>query len=207
MVLTQQSNVYEQCRELILKQEIACGERVTENQLAEMLSVKRGPVRESLIRLEAEGLIRKAPSFGYFVEDYSKEDPNDVIMIRQNLESLASLQAANHATREDIVHLTLIIEEEERALKEGSLEDWARLDREFHRRIVQASGSKILRKIYGLLHLRILPRPTLTDADKEKTLLDHQAILNAIQSHDGETARDYAVQHLAAPDKAEQAET
>ena len=193
---TQQVEIYNRLRNDILSGKIKRGKKITEKQISEMMGVKRGPVRESLIRLEGEGLIRKFPSHGYFVEDYSEENIEENYNIRMALESLASRQAAKKATRDDLVRLTLICEDEERFFKQGNQSERQRCDEAFHQQLVVASGSKLLMRIYSLITLSFVPHHDSPQISK-KAVKEHQEILEAIRKKDSKAAYRLTQQHLS----------
>lgn len=55
---TLRQEVADEIRRKILKGEFKAGERIKEHEMAQMLGVSRGPVREALRQLEQEGLVR-----------------------------------------------------------------------------------------------------------------------------------------------------
>ena len=78
-----------QIRQAILEGELAPGEHLREEVLAEMLSVSRGPVREALTRLEQEALVIREPNRGVFVCRLNLNDVDEVYSLRLALEKLA----------------------------------------------------------------------------------------------------------------------
>ena len=59
--------VYRALRDAIIATELAPGQRISENELAERLAVSRTPVREALIRLRDERFVQIVPQLGTFV--------------------------------------------------------------------------------------------------------------------------------------------
>src|SRR5512147_2302861 len=81
--------VADRLREAILQGRFRPGERLREAELATMLEVSRGPVREALTRLEHEGLVTTRRNRGATVSRLSKEDEEEVRSLRLTLERLA----------------------------------------------------------------------------------------------------------------------
>ena len=81
-------------RDLILRGELAAGERIAEAALAERLGVSRTPVRAALLRLEQEGLLESINERGFRVRHFSEADIEDAIEVRGTLEGLAARRAA-----------------------------------------------------------------------------------------------------------------
>jgi len=196
---TQQNETYRQLRELFLSGEIAKGEKITERSLCARLGVKRGPIREGLIRLETEGVIRKHGSLGYFIEDYSGEDAEEIYSVRLALERLAARRAAQHATREDLVRLLCICEEEEEAFSANNEEQRRLADEHFHHQLVRASGSKILRRIYEIVRLPVLPGTTTNQNNVRRTMQEHKDICQAIREKKPKEAGALVEKHLHNP--------
>ncbi len=65
--------VYEILKKSIILQEIPLGEKIDEEFLANRFGVSRTPIRESLCRLENEGIVKIIPRRGAFVVKHSKE--------------------------------------------------------------------------------------------------------------------------------------
>lgn len=81
-------------RELVLRGELAQGERVSELQMVDRLGVSRTPVRLALVRLEEEGLLEAIPSGGFAVKAFTEREVFEASEIRGTLEGLAARLAA-----------------------------------------------------------------------------------------------------------------
>ena len=82
--------VYDSLRDAIWEGRFAHGERLREEEIASALGVSRTPVRETLFRLEREGLVRVVEGKGAFVAAYSLEDMIEIYQMREGLEPLAA---------------------------------------------------------------------------------------------------------------------
>jgi DNA-binding GntR family transcriptional regulator len=78
------------------------GAQLREIELASALDVSRGPVREALIRLEREGLVRTEWHRGATVTSLSSDDIAEIDSLRGALEELAVQSLIAHASDEDI---------------------------------------------------------------------------------------------------------
>src|SRR5205814_2443910 len=90
--------VAEQFRELILRGELAPGERIDQRQLADQTGVSRLLVREALTRLRGEGLVHFAAHRGAFVVRLTAEELQDLYIVRATLERKAIELAAPRLT-------------------------------------------------------------------------------------------------------------
>ena len=64
--------------------------RLDERQLAEDLGVSRTPIREAIVRLEHEGLVRTVPRRGTFVVRKTKKEILEIITVWAALEGMAA---------------------------------------------------------------------------------------------------------------------
>ena len=112
---TLQSLVYEHIRDAILTGRLAPGQRVVAAKIAEEMGVSRMPVRESLRRLETEGLITTVPHKEAVVRRLSAKEMEDIYSVRLVLEGYGGRLAARRITPEEIAKL----EETKRQLQGG----------------------------------------------------------------------------------------
>ncbi len=87
-------HIASQTREAILSGRFALGQRLIEADLARDLGVSRGPLREALRRLSAEGLVDLVPNRGAVVRRLTRKEVADRYQIRESLEGLAARLAA-----------------------------------------------------------------------------------------------------------------
>lgn len=74
---------------LIVRGELAPGERVNETRISEAIGVSRTPLRQALAGLERDGLVETRPGLGFFVTDISAEDAGEIYQLLSELEPLA----------------------------------------------------------------------------------------------------------------------
>src|SRR5688572_17957425 len=90
-------------REMILRGELAPGERLAEVALAERLGVSRTPIRQALPALAREGLLAAAGRRGFVVRSFSPEDVLDAIETRGLLEGLAARRVAERGAGKELL--------------------------------------------------------------------------------------------------------
>ena len=84
-----ENSVYQQLKQQIILLEHPPGTMIREKELMKEFGVSRTPVREALLRLEVDGLVRIIPSIGTFVEDVSFQQLKEVFEVRSFLLKLA----------------------------------------------------------------------------------------------------------------------
>jgi DNA-binding GntR family transcriptional regulator len=184
-------------REAIHRGELLPGERITVVQLSERLGMSVTPIREAIRVLEAEGLVVNEPHRGVTVTSRTLAEEEELTILRASMEALATRYAVplvDHATLEELERLQDDMEE---AVADG---DDARLtdgNARFHLAIYNASG---LRYTVGLIERLWMPfhRSPIWDAgDRDASLVEHRAILDAIRTGDADEASVLMCEHVA----------
>ena len=187
-------------RRMIQEGELKAGERLVEERLAEQLGLSRTPVREALHRLEQEALLLKRPRGGYEVRQLTIDEVEEVAGVRGILAAYAAERAATRITPQTLQELALNMEEFEQAFKQGDEETLVESNTEFHAIILRASESPILNRLLGELQGEVerVSRAAVSNiAAGEWTVIDHQAIYQAIKDGDGKKAAMLAKSHVA----------
>jgi DNA-binding GntR family transcriptional regulator len=196
MIASKQEMVYQKIKEHILIGKLKNNTRITERGLAENMNVTRVPIRESLVKLEQDGLIKKIPSVGYIVDNYSVEEFEEALLMRFVIECQAAGEAARVATPEDITELRKFNEAMKNAGHAGNLEVVIESDRKFHLAIVKASRSKIFNKMYSIISIPVFNYRQEGEASTAIMAFEgHNEIIQAIENNDAETAFTTAVKY------------
>lgn len=151
-----QHRVYQQLRRAIYTGQIKPGEKLVERRLAEEFETSRGPLRESLLRLMSEGLVRRDPRRTSYVDEVALTDLQDIYLMRLTLEPIAARLAALRPKRDFVRRLYKLTDRMAKQLEKGKPVDSAETDFEFHRTIVEASQSERLLRAYDLSHVPML---------------------------------------------------
>lgn len=134
-------------RESIMSGEHEPGSPLGEIELAERYGVSRGPVREALVQLEREYLVRSYPNRGFFVTTLTEQEFDERIWLRTVLEPIAMEKARMRATPAD---LNVIREHLHRLEETASQQDqpaYVMSDYEFHVAIWQICGEPLLKEL------------------------------------------------------------
>ena len=192
--------VYSHVKQGVLERCYEGGTLLTEGELAEAVGVSRTPVREALLRLEVEGLIKLYPKKGALVLPVSAQEIADVVETRQLVEEHA-IRKAVPASPQLIARLTELLEKQREQAAAGDLAGAAVTDRCFHAEIVRSVGNHILSRLYDQLRdrqLRMGIAVMQAHPDRiTKTLTEHREILDALRSGDAATAVDHVHRHIS----------
>jgi DNA-binding GntR family transcriptional regulator len=187
---------YHRLKESIYRGRLRPGQRIVERELARRMGVSRIPLRESLIRLETEGLVRSVPYSATFVEDLSPHDMLEIYSMRLLLEPLATRLAAIRGDSTLVEKLRRLCDQMTRDTASGNLAQLDRTDYRFHHAIVVGSDHKRLIRSYESAHIRIVgPQvdfANILSQPADSTARDHMKIVECIEIRDAEKAEKLA---------------
>ena len=201
------NQVYRELREAICDYRLPPNQRLVQNSLADELGISRTPVRDALLRLAQEGLVRPAPwRGGYLVSEFTPQEVLEIYEVRMALEPVAAEQAAGRHTRAQIGELRDINAGIADDAAGGVSEHYARNQR-FHALVVQPSENHILKRMLAQLWsmpsaLRMYHHQAVTSEAVEQMVSEHEAIVAALESGDGQLTRRRVEGHLEAAQRA-----
>ncbi|HEY3613118.1 MAG TPA: GntR family transcriptional regulator [Gaiellales bacterium] len=190
---------YQYLRDVILRGTLEVGHVLNEGDIAERLEISRTPVRQALGLLLQEGLVEVGARRQLIVRGFTDEHRQEILLLREALEGTAVRHAAEIIGIEDIDLLRLLLIRQRRAAREEREEDFIDLDEQFHLKIAEEARLPIL---YGFLsQLRGFVRLMRLDSGRhpsymKEVLVEHEALVDALERHDADAAADALAQHL-----------
>lgn len=184
---------YARIKQRILDNEYAPGTQVLEQTMSADLGLSRTPVREALVRLEQEGLLRIVPRHGVEIMTLSADDMREIYEMLSCLEPKAvELLAERKPTARDIAPLVEACAAMEAALASEDLKAWAAADERFHLALVDlcrngrlaATVMSFWEQTHRVRMFTLKLRPLPVESTKE-----HRAVLDAILAGDEAKAR------------------
>lgn len=195
-------STYDRLKLLIMQGEMAGGEPLVERSLADRLGVSRTPVRETILRLEREGLVRIVEGKGAFVASYTIEDLIEIYQVREGLEPIAARLGCPRIAAKDLDYFEMHFERfrTDPASREDPVA-WLRLGKEFHEMFITASGNKrLIKTLSGLQNqielFRGLSRTINPHTVMQSTIDEHVTILHAFMARDAAAAESAVRTHL-----------
>ncbi|MBB2973079.1 GntR family transcriptional regulator [Mesorhizobium sp. RMAD-H1] len=179
---------------------LPAGTALTELELAAHFSCSQGTVREALLQLQEEGLVRRQGHRGTQVSECTQAEAVEMFRVRQQIECNGIVRALRAPSRTLIADLRALFAEMLDAGRAGDEFGLASFDRDFHRRIFQDAQlpalDPILHRCLVHNHRFKISRST-TPRDLVATAQRHGSIIEAIESGDIAKASAALHHHIA----------
>lgn len=197
MTSPMRTHVYKELEHLILEGELHPGASLSELKLSAEFGVSRTPVREALMQLENEGLVKTVPNRGYEVVGISEKDIYDIYSIRVRVEGLAARRAAENIAEEDLGRLCEIVELQEFYVSKNDPNQVWLLDNRFHEILYESCGSRPLKQILSLFfnYIKKAREKSVKMGRAAASTSEHRAIVDAIMARDPDEAERLTVLH------------
>ncbi|MEM1483312.1 GntR family transcriptional regulator [Oscillospiraceae bacterium PP1C4] len=138
------TKIYTKVFEGIIKGEYHPNDVISEKSLVEKYNVSKSPVREALIELCNEGVLRSIPRYGYEVIRFTDRDVQDIQRFRLVLECGCLSQYWNMITPEHIEHLERMHAEDYKGkLEHDALIHWAK-NSKFHLALISCFNNEYI---------------------------------------------------------------
>ena len=193
--------VQREIERMILAGDLAAGAPVREAEVAAMLGVSRGPVREAFRALEESGLVRLEKNRGVFVRQISVAEADDIFELRAVLDEFAGRRAAQNATPTQAAELCGLTDRMEKAVGRGDVDGYHSANVAFHDRIVELAGNPKLTVLYRRLvnELHLHRRAALGQAGiLPVSMREHRAIVEHIAARQPAAAGRALYEHAMA---------
>lgn len=199
---TLSERVYDFIREEILGDRLGPGADLQEVALSQRLGVSRGPVREALGRLAAEGLVTMRPRRGAVVREISGEEFVQAYQVREALETMAVRLAVPRLEAAHLDRLQRLVETMAEHSAADDVHGFFEANAAFHDVFFDASGNGMLWDTYRQLLVQIdryRLRSLQLRGNLQRSITEHRAILRAARSGDVERAVHLVSEHIRVP--------
>ncbi|MCC6780798.1 MAG: FCD domain-containing protein [Hyphomicrobiales bacterium] len=181
--------VREEIHRLILEGTFEPGDKLGEAELACRLGVSRGPVREAFRALEEAGLVRLTKNRGVFVREVTREEADELYVVRAGLDEMAGRLLAPRIGAAQVRELRAIVDDMSAAPRD--MRHYFPLDAQFHDRLAMMAGNRKLLELHRRIagEMQLFRRQSIQrGGDLEAFNREHCAIVEALASGDGEKA-------------------
>lgn len=189
--------IYRLLEDAIIRGELAAGQRLDEQGLADHFGVSRIPLREALSGLDAAGWIEKTGGRqGARVKELSEDDLSKLGEVRGPLEGEAAFLAATRHEERDIAAMRANVKKSRAAYAKNDRPKFVELNSEFHGMLAACSRNPVFEEILSMLDKRVrrvlwVVQPEVVEASID----EHEAIVDALERGDAKTAKDIARRH------------
>lgn len=191
--------VAERLRTRIYAHQLPPGGWVDEQALALEYGISRTPLREALKVLAAEGLVTLKPRRGCYVTELSEADLDEIFPVMALLEGRCAAEATHKASNTDLSRLATIHQELEAHARKGDADRFFETNHDFHAALQKLAGNRWLSQLIDDTRkmLKLTRRDSLrVEGRLKQSLIEHRAILKAIQRRDANEAARLMHDHL-----------
>ena len=203
VIKSHKETAYETIRDKIINGQLKPGQSITEEWLSKALNMSRTPVREALIRLQADDLVRIINNKGAMVAEITPRDIAEIFQLRVLVEPYAAnicTEFIDNGELEKLKFNLKILQQSE--LSQTALEEMGTSLYEvhdLHSLIIQSAGNRRLIKLLNTLQSQILWTLNLErriPGRIERSLKEHLNIIEALLDGDGDRAEKCMREHL-----------
>jgi DNA-binding GntR family transcriptional regulator len=196
---------FQQIKSQIVSLALEPGAQIDETAMAAALDIGRTPIRESLFRLAAEGLLRVRAGRGFFVRDITLSDIKDLFETLMVLERAAVALAARRIGSAGIGRLERLNQRFKAAWDRHHYLDVTLTNSRFHRQIYAATGNAYMQSYLGSLQTQsqrlayiCFTRPADLDlrAHADESIRDHDALIECLRKKDETAAVELTTAHI-----------
>ena len=179
--------VLDELREDILSGRLKPGAKLDQNKLKDRFGISVIPLREAFKRLQSEGYVDIAPHRGVRVRPLSREEIEDLYLIRAEVEVLAARLALDNLAESDIAELKDLFKQMTGLTHAGEYAELLKLNRKFHYTIYRACRRDFLLQLLDDLWMRssrYRNLVTVKPGRARSALREHKAMLAACIARD-----------------------
>lgn len=193
---TLKDGIHRQLLEMIVSGRLQPGEKLGEIRLAEEMGVSRTPIREAIRHLSEEGFVEYHAHCGARVIIPTHQAVREMFQIREALEGIAAREAALRIPAGRLDALRRLFEELRPRVLAGDVSDVGDL---IHGETFEACGNQTLGRLMSVYRLKIAWFQRLASSAPGRlahAFREHDGILSALESRDGEWAESVARAHV-----------
>ena len=165
--------------------------RLDERKLAEQLGISRTPIREALAKLEQEGFVVIKARKGVYVKPKTLEEVLEMVVVWAALESMAARLVTQVCSDDEIRTLRELGVKHSDDSNRADIEEYSDSNIRFHQQILELSKCALLKNTADSLlqHMHAVRRRAMREGDRiDRSVVDHMAIIEAIENREGELA-------------------
>lgn len=200
-------HVYKYIADEILKGNLTPSQRISENEISQVLEVSRTPVREALIQLSCEGILESIPRKGFIVRTLEPEGVRELYSVLGALDGFAARLACPFLSESDYRNMKFHIGSMDLAIEDYNFEMYHSQQEAFHQVYISACrNSTLIHQLQALKNRLIyksyyLPKKESLYVILKDTNKEHLELLEILKKKDGKAAEHYLREVHWHPDK------
>jgi DNA-binding GntR family transcriptional regulator len=195
---------YDVLKGLILTGRLEQGKLHNEKRIAEVLGVSRTPVREALLELSREGMVKFLPGKGVEVRKITAKQIQEVFEIRKIIEGHVIRAIVVRLTPSDFSRIKKLMTTQRKMAKCCDTVQFIEADKDFHLYLSSKTDNKrlenILQNLRDQMHLMGL-RAVENPSRLQQVIEEHYSIISALEQKDGRKAYRELMRHLTNTEK------
>ncbi|MFE0381379.1 GntR family transcriptional regulator [Streptomyces inhibens] len=174
---------------------------LSEQEIADRIGVSRTPIREALLLLAAEDLVRLVPKRGAHIAPLSGREIGELMEMRGLIERFAAERTTGRGTA-PVEEMAEILAEQDALRGEDTVNDFIAADHRFHAALVAAVGNSLMSRQYDALRSRQIragmSAPYRSGIRQDEVLAEHRQILDGLVAGDAAAACAAIDSHIQA---------
>jgi DNA-binding GntR family transcriptional regulator len=190
-------HVYDYIAKQILDGTLEPEQKINENVICEELNISRTPVREALIQLASEGVLKNRARKGFVVRALSEAEVAELYGVLGVLDGYAAEQALEHLSEKDLANMEFYVDSMDVAIRAGNYEMYHVQQVAFHDVYIQKAGNRMLIDEIERLKSKLIKKKYVEDeAGRIKKALyqtneEHRVILQFFREKNAPALREY----------------
>lgn len=190
---------YNYIKKRIINNTYKQGTPLVERNLCKEIDISRTPVREALNRLASEGLVEVIPGIGTLVARLSYTNMVELFDVREMVEINVVKLFIERKSEPSLTALKKTFSKLKKAYDERNISDFMEYDTQFHAILLKGSKHKLYSHIMNMIVDQIEMLGVLAvddDGVLEKSIKEHEQLLEAIDASEIETAQKIMCEHI-----------
>lgn len=202
---TLKDHVYDYIAEQILVGNLLPDEKINESSIIQELSISRTPVREALIQLSSEGILKNVPRKGFVLKCLDEKEASELYVVIGILDGLSAKLACNILSERDLKDMQFYIDSMDLAIHSKNYEMYLNQQKAFHQVYIDLCKNDALIENLEKMKNKFLRRSYNDDPNgiTYNVLLatneEHKKILKLFKERDSEGVMDYLANTHWAP--------
>ncbi|KHK54929.1 GntR family transcriptional regulator [Ralstonia sp. A12] len=190
----------DEIRRRILTGQYLDGHQLRQDALANELGISRIPLREALVQLESEGLVKILPHRGAIVSELSIDELTELFELRALLEPTLIRQSVKKLSADDFRALDSILAEFSGELKADAQDRWGDLNTTLHQlllsRAEQPKTASIVASLLQQTDRYTRLQLSLSTASRDIAEAEHRQLVELCRKGDARGAATLLKRHI-----------